>query len=73
MKDFPYIRAWGKFMHSFDYYIEEQVEAARKALAPHDAIYFSAFENRWHRWSEMPEDNPNKIAVKRLASSIAAQ
>ena len=39
MIDYPYIRAWYRISGSFPYYIEQQVELARKDNAPHDAVF----------------------------------
>jgi hypothetical protein len=37
--DYPAIRAWGKLMGSYSYYIENEVALARANKAPQDAIY----------------------------------
>ena len=37
--DYLYIRAWGTALGSFLYYIEDQVEKARRDHAPETAIY----------------------------------
>lgn len=39
MKDYKYIRAWGMMLHSYSYYIEGEVEKARRDGAPETAIY----------------------------------
>ena len=44
--DYKYIRAWGHMMGSKDYYIQDQIEQARKDKAPQDAIYWDGL--RWH-------------------------
>jgi hypothetical protein len=36
---YPYIRAWGVLMHSYSYYISEQVVEAEKDGAPQTACY----------------------------------
>lgn len=36
---YPYIQLWGKFLHSLDYFIEDQQELAAREHAPHNAIY----------------------------------
>jgi hypothetical protein len=38
-KDYPYIEAWGKLMHSYPYYIAGEKERARADKAPQDALY----------------------------------
>jgi hypothetical protein len=45
MKDYLYIRAWGRFMGSGSYYIEMQIDKARENKAPQNAIYYNG--NRW--------------------------
>lgn len=37
--DYPYIRAWGKLLGSFHYYVREQVEQARADRAPTNATH----------------------------------
>jgi len=37
--DYPYIRVWGQYMGSGQYYIDGQVERARETNAPPTAIY----------------------------------
>lgn len=49
----PYIRAWGEFMLSQDYYIEEQVRLAGIDGAPEDAIYRKGDGVTWIRLSEV--------------------
>jgi hypothetical protein len=53
MKDYPYIRAWGRFTGSRSYYIEEQVDKARETKAPQNAIYYDANRKRWHTVEEI--------------------
>ena len=38
MKDYPYIRAYGLFMGSFQSYIDSEVEKARRTNAPQTAV-----------------------------------
>ena len=45
--DYPYIRAWGRMLHSFEYYITQQVEEARRDRAPQDAIYRNHDTGSW--------------------------
>jgi GGDEF domain-containing protein len=40
MKNYPFIQAWGHMLHSFDYYIEHEIELAKGLNAPFDTIYF---------------------------------
>lgn len=37
--DYAYIRAWGELLGSFPYYIEGEIEKARRDRAPQTAIY----------------------------------
>lgn len=37
--DYLYIRAWGKLLCSLPYYVEREIEKARRANAPQTAIY----------------------------------
>lgn len=57
---YNYITRWGRLMGSYDYYIAQQIEKAKKENAPEDACYFNDFENRWVSYSEI---NP-KVQMK---------
>lgn len=37
--EYAHIKAWGRFMGSARWYVEEEVEAARAERAPADAIF----------------------------------
>ncbi len=50
--DYPFLRAWGRMMGSYPYFVDEQVERARKEQAPSDAIYRD-MQGRWARYSEI--------------------
>jgi len=39
--EYPYLYHWGKMMGSFDYYINDQIEKAKKLNAPKNTIYFT--------------------------------
>lgn len=45
--DYPYIKAWGRLLHSAPYYIEDQIRRARETHAPRTAIYWHEDEG-WH-------------------------
>ena len=62
--EYPYIWAWGRLLGSFKPYIKGQVANAKADNAPADAIYWDEGQRRWHRWSEMSDDNDNKRVVK---------
>ena len=51
--DYKHIRAWGKMLHSFAYYIFDQQEKAAKDNAPLDAVYWKEDEKRWVCFSEV--------------------
>jgi hypothetical protein len=54
---YPYIWAWGRYLGSSDYYMEQQEEFAKKVDALHNVIYFDDHENRWVTVDEvMPDD-----------------
>lgn len=38
-EQYPMIRRWGKLLHSMDYYIDNQIEQAKKDKAPMNAIH----------------------------------
>ena len=59
---YPSIRAWGKYLGSYAYYIEEQVRKAQDDDAPLNAIYFGGTgpEPRWITADEIT--NPHAAA-----------
>ena len=56
-QDYPYVRAWGRYMGSQEYYINGQVQRARETSAPDDAIFErhapdgSGKTGEWATWS----------------------
>lgn len=59
-KDYKHIKAWGKMMGSFPYYIKEQQAKAAQENAPLDAIYKShdaELEQPWRRHSQIQNEN----------------
>jgi hypothetical protein len=60
-KPYPYIRAWGIALGSFEYYIKEQIELARQHDAPDNAIFFTHATNKWST-----TDDLGSAAVARL-------
>lgn len=54
--DYLYIRAWGIALDSFLYYIEDQVERARRDHAPETAIYRRQ-DGSWAVFEEIPAGN----------------
>jgi len=59
--DYLYIRAWGRLLGSYQYYIAAEVAQAQQDKAPHDAIFKRG--DVWHCWSDINDDNPNKWLV----------
>lgn len=47
MSNYPYIRAHGKCMGSNREWVDREVEKARAANAPPDAVHFSIDRNKW--------------------------
>lgn len=46
-KSYPFIRAWGRYTGSYQYYIDAQVALARAEYAPEDALYKAAISGEW--------------------------
>jgi len=57
--DYVYIRAWGRLMQSFPYYIESQVEQARMEGAPPTAIYKG--DEGWECYEGISSDDTKGI------------
>lgn len=53
-KSYPSIRAWGAYMGSFDYYIQNEIANAKRVKAPEDAIYER--DGKWIRLSDVTSD-----------------
>ena len=68
---YDYIRAWGTYLHSFNNYIQIQIDLARKENAPFDAIY----RNEDGTWSTFQDITNNDVAVsiRRLVEDIEAK
>ena len=72
-QDYLYIKAWGILLRSYKYYIDEEVDRAKKDGAPENAIY-RAKEGDCTRsnWITLDEivDHSTKEAVKHIAEVI---
>ena len=55
-KPYWFVKAWGKQMGSFQYYIDRQVELAREEGAPHNAIYRDT-EGTWHTVNDVKDES----------------
>lgn len=63
--DYRYIRAWGKLLGSYPYYIESQIEQARADKAPDTAIY-RRDDGTWQTFENIA-DETTKAYVKAYA------
>lgn len=68
--DYPYIRAWGRLLHSFPYYVEGEIEDARRSKAPPDAIY-SRSDGTWRTYRDITSDE-TRATVDRLLAALEA-
>lgn len=66
--DYKYIRAWGKHLGSFNYYIDGEVLKARKDNAPQNAIYKNSKGN-WQTFDDIKSDNTKK-QIQRTVDSM---
>lgn len=46
-KEYPYIWAWGRYMRSYEYYMEDQEFLAKQDKAPKTAIYKRDSTKKW--------------------------
>lgn len=67
MNDYPYVRAWCRMMASLPYYIEAQLQQARKDGAPATATYKSA-NGKWRTFNDIQSDS-----TRDRISSLVAQ
>jgi hypothetical protein len=58
--DYKYIRAWGKMMGSFKYYVDDQVERAIRDKAPEDAVYQRS-DGRWVQLKECKQSTIDEV------------
>ena len=68
MNDYKHIRAWGRLMHSYNYYVEAQIDRARKERATQDAIYLSD-DRGWVTFDQI-SDPVTKQTMERLVSEM---
>jgi hypothetical protein len=62
---YPYIRAWGKMMQSYDYYIESQIRDAIASKAPVDAIY-RRDDGSWSRFADIEHEDTKQRVLSYL-------
>jgi hypothetical protein len=60
---YKHIRAWGKYLGSYEYYIKAEQARASADGAPKDAIYYSITEKRWVQFEEVADGSPAKAWV----------
>ena len=63
-----YIRAWGKLLNSFAYYIEAEIERARKDKAPETAIYRRE-DGTWATFEQI-ESPVTKADIARIVEGL---
>lgn len=66
--DYKHIRAWGQMMGSKKYYIDAQIEQARRDGAPQDAVYFDG-EGRWHVFGDVTRED-TRAAIERTVEAL---
>jgi hypothetical protein len=68
MASYPYIRAWGRMMSSFPYYIEDQVREATRDKAPQDAIY-KGQDGKWETYRDVTRED-TRMVIDRFIAEI---
>jgi hypothetical protein len=61
-----HIAAWGSWLHSNGYYVQQEQNRAAQDKAPVNAIYYSPDEGRWVTVDEIRND-VTRAAIERLA------
>lgn len=69
MKDYLYIRAWGKLLGSSQAYIHGQVATARTENAPEDSL-FKHTDGLWYRFAVLDVSNENKQLVAQFVEEF---
>lgn len=70
-RTYPYIRAWGTYLGSFPYYINDQIALATKDGAPERSIYKS-HEGQWVTFDEI-ENLRVKALVQKYVDTVAVR
>lgn len=75
MRDYKYLRAWCRMMGSYPYYVEAELEAARRDKAPNDVVYRSSgMDGRpgeWRRFTQIT-DRHTRETIARLVAELEA-
>ncbi|QXV74327.1 hypothetical protein [Rhizobium phage RHEph16] len=64
---YKYIRAWGRMLHSFDWYINDEIDKAQKENAPNDAVYARTDHQEgkrtgeWVRFSDLNPETQERV------------
>lgn len=65
--DYPYIRAWGRYMESSLEYITGEIERAKVTNAPQNAIYeIMSIEGRTGKWRTVDDVQSFSLRYKLL-------
>ena len=67
--DYLYIRAWGKLLKSFPYFVDLQVEKARADKAPETAIY-QRHDGTWATFEGIQRED-TKREIQAMVSSMS--
>lgn len=65
-KDYPYIRAWGRLMHSNHSYIQDQEALARVEHAPANAIFKR--EDGWRTYDDITTGDVKTMVAETVAA-----
>jgi hypothetical protein len=65
--EYPFIQAWGARMGSFKYYIDGQVEEAKKDKAPATAIYKSHDTGKWRTIDDVSNPEAKEFCLAWVA------
>jgi hypothetical protein len=69
-EDYKHIRAWGRMMLSYEYYIVQEQEQAAKDNAPIDAIYK---RDTWRRFADVENPDSRMRVEQELARMETAK
>jgi len=58
--EYPYIVKWGRMLHSFGYFIESEIEKARRVNAPVTAVY-QASDGTWITMEDLPDEIRQRV------------
>jgi hypothetical protein len=72
-EEFVGVRAWGRYLGSFDYYIEQEQRRAVRTQAPIDALYYDDKKKAWVCVDSLSPTHPFREVYRLAVEARQAQ